>query len=176
MLAGRHPGRISEWASRSSLEYTWNRTSMNALSLKGVALSIHALHIQYFKEVQRAQENVVLMTIYLGQWGQSCGISTCCCTHHPQLPLPKHTHSRARKEIFQIETNIPLRGWRELQIAQLAELFCSKANSTHTSMTLECTQHCVALMERSRKSLSSQSLNSSCGDWLIKMTQWRIIM
>lgn len=109
-------------AITSSLEYTWNKTSINALLLKEVPLSIHALHIQYFTQEQRALENAVLMTIYLGQ-RQSCSISTCVCTPHLQLPLPKHIQSRARKEISQIETKIPLLGCTASRILLLQSQF-----------------------------------------------------
>lgn len=42
-------------ALTSSLEYTRNKTSTSALPLKEVPLSVHALHIQYSKQIQRAR-------------------------------------------------------------------------------------------------------------------------
>ena len=51
----------------SSLEYTWNKTSAKDLLLKEVPLSIQALPNQYSKQVRRAQKNVVMVPIYLGQ-------------------------------------------------------------------------------------------------------------
>lgn len=69
----------------SSLEYTWNKTSMSVLPFKEVPLSTHSLHIQYSKQVRRLRR---LLSWWPFIWGrvQSCQISTWLCIHRPQPP------------------------------------------------------------------------------------------
>lgn len=107
---------------------------------------------------------------------QSFDISTRLCTYHPQMSLPQLIHSGARKAISQIKTNILQLGWRAPEVAQLAEFFFSQVSSICTFMTLECTQHCVAVMGRSKRSLSSKSLNSWYEVWLIEKKLQRAIL
>lgn len=84
-------------AITSSLEYTWNKTSVSVLPLKEVPLSIHALHIQYSKQVRRLRR---IFSWWPFIWGSvhSHEISTWLCFHCQQPPLLSHIHSEPEKD------------------------------------------------------------------------------
>lgn len=90
-------------AITSSLEYTWNKTSVSVLLLKEVPLSIHALHIQYSKQVRRLRR---IFSWWPFIWGsvKSREISTWLCfrahSHHCYS-----TFVASQKRTSQIEAN-----------------------------------------------------------------------
>lgn len=126
-------------AITSSLEYTWNGTSMSALPLKEVPLSIHALHTQYYKQ---------------GGSGEYFHDDHLCREECSPVKLVldfvsiTHSHhcystftAEPEKDLSNWDKYLPpsppqALGWREPEPAQLAEFFCSEINLVCTSMTL----------------------------------------